>query len=230
MAITIKCTCGQKLRANDTMVGKTVRCPKCGTPNIIPVADQDYSDEVSNDTPDSDFPDVSKTNPPAFIPSRLTPTQPQTGWKFKPALLLSGLAVLVSILTAVWVLIHDPLGAGVSSYDFTTPKRALDSQLRIKINQDIRAQLDLAFLQSGRFAEEKLSTIKIHKESIYQGKKLLFVSYKKNGIPQYDIEGFEKDAESGYWFPAYISAYGIDDLALKKAITDWKKKADADTE
>ena len=48
-------------------------------------------------------------------------------------------------------------------------------------------------------------------------------AYNEDGVPAYDIEAFERDAESGFWFPAHVSEYNVDDPALKKSIAEWKE-------
>jgi len=50
------------------------------------------------------------------------------------------------------------------------------------------------------------------------------VSYEANGLTIHDVESFEKDAESGLWFPSSTSTYDMKDRDLKAAITKWRSK------
>lgn len=136
--------------------------------------------------------------------------------------ILSLVAATVSIGAAWWTISHDPLGKGIDAYSFTTPRKTLCSQLDMVLNQDFRAMQEIDFLRSGSTPQEMRDTLKVHKESNYQGKKLLFISYERNGLPHYDVESFEKDADTGLWFPAYVSTYNMDDEALENAVTHWK--------
>lgn len=153
--------------------------------------------------------------------------------KIQLPVILSAIAVIVSVGNSVWTLAHDPLrplGRGIGAYDFSTPEAAITSQSQIVVNRDLRAWFDIALLRSldpdaRRLATEQIKTLKVHKRSTYQGKKILFVSYDKNGIKEYDIQSFEKDADTGKWFPAYVSTYKMDDKRLENAIKEWKEKS-----
>ncbi len=141
------------------------------------------------------------------------------------SVILSCCALFLSLLAVALVFLRDPLGSGVNAYDFTTPEAALASHLRMESHPDIRAEIELAQLRHGKTAEEKRRTIKVHKESSHGGKKLLFVSFEENGISTYDIEAFEKDADTGWWFPAHFSTYDIDDSSLEAAVKEWQAKS-----
>ena len=39
MSVNVQCACGQRFAANDRLAGKWVKCPKCGQPLKIPVAE-----------------------------------------------------------------------------------------------------------------------------------------------------------------------------------------------
>jgi hypothetical protein len=121
------------------------------------------------------------------------------------------------------------LGSGINSYSFKTPQDAVFSQLDIEINRDIRALIEMEALISNPKAKEKRTSLKFHQESEYQGKKILFISYKLNGFTKYDTQAVEKDAETGYWLPSYVSSYDMnDDEPLKKTIQEWKNKTETE--
>ena len=138
-------------------------------------------------------------------------------------LALSIAALVISIIGAAWSIFHGGLGKGISGYDFSTPAKAMDSSLAINLNTDIRAMMEMERVKSGKKLKEKRDTLKVHRDAEYQGKKILFISFNENGIEKHEVEGFEKDAESGMWFPAYVSKYSMTDAPLKKSAEDWEK-------
>ncbi|MGD8453606.1 MAG: hypothetical protein PVJ57_17465 [Phycisphaerae bacterium] len=143
---------------------------------------------------------------------------------------LSIVALACSVASLTWAVLHDPLGRGMSAYDFTTPENALRSGLECSINGDIRAGIELQQTVSMKRDAEQLRTLKIHKEANYRGTKILFISYEQDGIPRHGISSYEKDADSGLWFETYLSEYSIDDDALEQVIKEWKKQAPGGTQ
>jgi hypothetical protein len=219
MAILVRCECGQKLRASDDHAGKSFPCPACGKTVAVPAQEFDDRDEIG---PIPDFQDA------AVSPSKASPTGPLESRRPRTAiwqLAGTGVAVLLSIIALCIAIFRHPLGRGMNAYDFSTPSAALKSQIEMALNNDIRAAIELETMRSRKAAKEKLNTLKIHKESEYGGKKILFISFEKNGILKYDIESFEKDADSGLWYHSYVGTYDMKDSDLKKAIEDWQKKA-----
>lgn len=183
--------------------------------------------EPASPPPDRDTPfEFQRTSAPVSAPPLPATSNHRTS---RLPLVLSLAALVIAVASTAWNIFRNPIGAGISAYDFTTPQNALDSSLAIDINADIRAMLDLQRLKS-RNSKEKRETLKIHRDADYQGKKILFISFKQNGITKYDTEAVEKDAETGLWFPAYVSTYGMDDDALERAINAWENKTDSDSE
>jgi hypothetical protein len=223
MSITVQCSCGAKLRAKESHAGRTLACPKCNEPLEVP---KPQSPHIPAPTPnDFDF----ETSEPPTLPAPTPPSSPLPATSIgKLPTYLSAAALLISAAVAAKVFLTDPLGAGLGAYDFTTPKAALTSELQVSVARDVRAQLDLAQLKSGKAEQEKLNTVKIERESDYQGKKILFISYQENGLPKYGISAFEKHTDTGYWLPVYISSYSISDSALEKAVNDWEAKSGSD--
>jgi hypothetical protein len=149
--------------------------------------------------------------------------RPRAKWLYSLPFWLSLAALVISVATAIWTMVSDPLGSGLSNYDFSSPEQALRSSLAIEINHDIRAQLEFDRLVLGKKRAEKLKTLKIHRESEYQGKKLLFVSFEQNGIPRKDVEAFDKDADTGIWTgPMFMRASEIQDADLREAVDKWE--------
>jgi hypothetical protein len=132
-------------------------------------------------------------------------------------------SLLMSSACVAWNLVHrNPLGKGLRSYDFSTPEKAMRSHLQISANHDVRALIELASIESD--AEAKLKSLKVHKQAEYRGRKILFVSFDKDGVGTHDIEGFEKHADTGFWFPRATYSFDIEDQDLKKSIQEWKEK------
>lgn len=136
---------------------------------------------------------------------------------------LSASALILSVIALAKGFLFDPLGSGISSYDFTSPTAALTSSLDMAINGDVRAEIELSVLKFGKSQREKRKTFKVHRESDYQGKRFLFVSYTENGLPKHSVEAFEKDTDTALWIPKYFSRYDIEDSAMEKAVKEWEK-------
>ena len=125
---------------------------------------------------------ADETSPP--LPSPSVRNNPKL-YVLAP-LVMSAIAVALSLAALVVSIGHDPLGGGIDEYDLTDPERSLISTLQMEVDGDFRAVLDIQRLLGGKLAKEKLQTLKVHKASDYAGKRVLFVSYEKNGISQYD--------------------------------------------
>jgi len=143
-------------------------------------------------------------------------------------IIFSVLSLILAIIALGLNLVFDPLGRGISSYDFSTPKAALESGVKIVNNQDIRALIQLGEVMEGKGRKEKLKSIEIHRESEWRGKVILFISYLNNGIKTYEIQGFEKDARTGFWQFARVSRWdrGMkdDNPRLVDQIESWETK------
>lgn len=122
----------------------------------------------------------------------------------------------------------DPLGSGISKYDLSTPKAALVSQMKMQLNTDIRAVLELESRLKGRTLKEAISTLDVRKEAEYRGRKLLFVSFKEDGVTKHKVEAFTKDANTGFWIPDYVGEYEVekDDKDLAAQMRRWKERGD----
>lgn len=139
--------------------------------------------------------------------------------------------LLVVALAALGVtLFKDPLGSGISKYDFSTPRAALESRMKIEMNNDVRALLELDTRVNGKKQKEQLDTLEVRKEAEYRGKKILFVAYKEDGINKYTVQSFEKDASTGYWLTSYVSAYDVekDNKELAGQMRKWKDSGEKD--
>jgi hypothetical protein len=170
-----------------------------------PVADSPRHGDQNAATPSLDLDSKGDQASPvatAGRPPRLSPA-----WV---SLALSGLAVLVAIAALVVALVRDPLGSGLANYDFSTPKAALISQMKIALNKDIRALLELQSQIKSKKLKEAIDTVEVRKEAEFQGKKILFVAFKEDGVNKYKTGAFEKHAETGFWQPTYVSAFTVE--------------------
>jgi hypothetical protein len=147
------------------------------------------------------------------------------------ALGASGLALVLALVALAVAVFRSPLGAGLSKYDFTTPRNALKSQWEMQANRDIRASLDLDNVRDGPQLREKIRTFEVKKEAEWKGTTILFVSYERKGVKKYEVVGFEKDASSGYWLRSYFSRFdlGKDKPDLARDITSWETKGEMGT-
>ncbi|HJZ57655.1 MAG TPA: hypothetical protein VKE74_21995, partial [Gemmataceae bacterium] len=172
--------------------------------------------------------------PPVRSPRPPAPARPNPVFLLVPTL-LAGMAFLMALGTLTYVLIRgsgkadtaegrsDPLGSGLAAYDFSTPAKALESEAKMEAKLDIRARLELERKLRGNRAQEKLDTLKVHREEDYQGKKILFISYKEKGEMRYRTEAFEKSDDDGLWVPKDISPgeVGRDNPALADQMRRW---------
>jgi len=153
------------------------------------------------------------------------------------ALVLSMVSLGVSIATLVIFgkrfdeqkEVKDPLGKGMKSYDFTTPKASYLSQLKMVSDRDIRAQLEFESMLADKTLREKISTLEIRREMEDKGGKLLFASYEREGIKKYEVVKFEKDAETGLWrtrgttFRRIGEVQSDSEKKLQQEIEGWEK-------
>jgi ribosomal protein S27AE len=199
--IRVTCTnCGAVIRAKHEHAGRTVTCPKCNAPTTIPPLQMD-DDPLPIDTP------------------------PQCGivhW------ILPSLSLVIAVAALGVAVFRDPLGSGISKYDFTTPRAALESRMKMELNQDIRAMMEFQIRVRGKKEKERLATLEVRKEAEYQGKKILFIAFKVDGVNKYDTESFEKDASTGFWIPAYVGAYEVekDNKELADQMRRWKSSGE----
>src|SRR5262249_38380319 len=119
------------------------------------------------------------------------------------------------------------LGPGLRKYDFHSPKSALQSVIRMRIDNNYRAMMELEEIREGADLKERLKTLEISKEADWGGRKVLFVSFEKGGIKRRRIEAVEKDARTGFWLPHFVSPLEVrkTDEALANEMERWEKQA-----
>jgi hypothetical protein len=139
------------------------------------------------------------------------------------ALLLS--LASIGIVVYFWFFRDDPLGKGIDKYDFSTPTAALKAEWQMDNNADFKAALELARKTRKKTAEEKLVSVEVKKEAEWRGKKILFYSYREEGVTKYSPQGFEKHADTGYWMKTYVSTSSVreDNKSLADMIESWEK-------
>lgn len=97
------------------------------------------------------------------------------------------------------------------------------------MNLDIRAIFQMRELLYGPLQKERLKTIEIRKEAEWRGILLLFVTFTEKGIRKYQIQGMEKDARSGKWFPRHVGRdpeMKEQNPRLHKQIENWETKGE----
>jgi hypothetical protein len=159
--------------------------------------------------------------PGAYVPSSRLPLVLAGS-----ALVMASAALVVAVLALGGA--GDPLGKGLDAYDFSSPKTALVSDMEMRRNMDIRAQLDLERLRQNDNIDEKLTSVEVDRQATYDDKQILFVSWTEDGKKQYKAEAFEKHEKSGLWFRTYLSAYDVTDEILKEDINAWESKNQGD--
>lgn len=142
--------------------------------------------------------------------------------------LLSCAALVVALVALGVVVFRDPLGSGIRHYDLSTPRASLESQIKMELDGDIRARLELQRQIQGKMLKERLSTLRVRKEAIFRGKKILFLAYKENGVDKYLTKSFEKDANTGFWLPTYVSTYEVtnEDKDLAAQMKRWEESGE----
>ncbi len=169
------------------------------------------------------------------------PARPSSGGGVA-SIILSSMAILLALAALGWQLYryyvpappaaerHDPLGRGLSAYDFSTPKNAYVSRLKINLNRDLRAQYELNELRRDPELQEQLRTLDVRKEQVWKDTIILFITYEKNGVKQYVVRGVEKDPKTQMWLPRRIKMLELrkDDPALAEKITSWQKDGKLD--
>jgi hypothetical protein len=247
-------SCGKSATAKDDWVGKQVKCSQCKKNFHLTASDSSDGDVtgpldaergnggLADDNSELEHPDPRRSTELNDIPHSFevppaendinTMTTAGSSWgsrlKGQLPLILSSIAVVIS-LAAMFKPNNLP-GKSISAYDFSTPEKALLSQIRIELNNDVRASLELTDILYNDKYEERLKTNKVHSVSEYAGKKILFISYNENGLTKYDTQAFEKDADSGFWNRTVVGTYDVSDKTLKKAMEEWEKKSNVPEE
>ena len=143
------------------------------------------------------------------------------------AIIISVFAVIFSIGSFVYQFKNNPLGKGVNNYSFDSPLESYKSKLKMALNNDFLAIIELINIFEGQKVKEEIDTIEVKKKREYDGKTFMFVTLKKSDIPIQKVVIMEKDASSGYWkHHPYFSLYGLtsdEGKTLNKEIKQWKK-------
>jgi hypothetical protein len=132
---------------------------------------------------------------------------------------------------------RNPFGSPLSRYDLASASGAFKSQLQMRYNTDVQAEIELQKRFNPEF-KEQIDTLEIKREADFKrtalgppgqsGKpieiKLLFTTYKRKGETQYKVESMEKHEESGMWRPSYIDPQEIErtDKTLAQEYRDWQ--------
>ncbi|HVS38438.1 MAG TPA: MJ0042-type zinc finger domain-containing protein [Gemmataceae bacterium] len=214
-------SCGTPIRIIEEYVGRTARCPKCDHAFVVPPP----GDAVSTSSAtEGGFSDLGRAAAP-----RTRPTRSSSGSFLRvTTVILAGLGCALGGTALGLVLFRDPLGGGMKRYRFSTPKDSLISQLQIEQNKDIRAMMELTALGNDPKVKEKLRTLEVRKEADWKGDKILFIVYEDKGVKKYETTAFERDVDSGVWFPKYVSRFDVEnsDKDLAERMRAWEEQAE----
>ncbi len=137
---------------------------------------------------------------------------------------LSLLAFCIASATAAWVFLggrQDVSAQAIKGYSFSSPEDALRSVLTMRKKGEFTAlrSFDVAFNSS--VIEEKLSSLQIHKVREYDGRRILFISYRERGDEKFATEAYIRDAHSGLWGPTRYEYYDVGDRNLAAEMRGW---------
>lgn len=233
--------CAKRVKLPETFTANTFDCPGCkvqvqvqaqvqptrspALPPAIPIPKAGQVPLSLTSTPPTALPLSLDPlpNPPAPRPLERRTTR--ISFPGLPVV-LSGLALLVAIAAMVVAITRDPLGKGLSAYDFSTPEAAARSDLEIEANGDLRAAIDLGRLRQGQNLKDAVRTMEVSRTVDYGSTKVLFVSYMSKGVKKKKVMGFEKDLETKMWLPKSVYSFEIrkKDEKLAKEMDAWTEK------
>jgi hypothetical protein len=144
--------------------------------------------------------------------------------------ILSLLAFAIATGTACWVFLggrQDVSAQSIKGYSFSSPEDALKSVLTMRQKGEFTAlrSFDVAF--NSAVIEEKISTLKIEKIREYDGRRILFITYKERGDMKYATEAYIRDAHSGLWGPTRYEYYDVGDRELAAEMRGWLEGSSA---
>lgn len=133
-------------------------------------------------------------------------------------------AFVLAAGTAAWVFLgprKDVSLDSIKSYSFSSPEDALRSVLTMRKKGEFTAlrSFDVAF--NSAVIDEKLQSLQIHKVREYDGRRILFISYKERGDEKYATEAYIRDANSGLWGPTRYEYYDVGDRNLAAEMKGW---------
>src|SRR5262245_20426907 len=150
MVIRFSCPeCGQLVEVGDGAAGMQVRCGSCQRAVRAP-----------HDPPPRRAGPADLPPPQVRASGRPGPdVQPAGGGRWLPTP-LSIAALLLALIALLVACFRDPLGSGMSRYDFSTPRAAVQSEAKIAANGDVRAVLEREGV-GGKKAKEKARTLEV---------------------------------------------------------------------
>lgn len=157
------------------------------------------------------------------------PNKPKSTGSTFVSNILSVVAIGISGAAITLHYLDNPLGKGAKHYDFSTAQASFLSNLQIIADNDVRAQMELSELMNGEEAREKRTSVQVTKEHDFRGKKFLFFTYTRGGIPKRDVQAFERHVKSGYWYPTegvplFINRDDKELDQMGQLVTKWKEK------
>jgi hypothetical protein len=95
----------------------------------------------------------------------------------------------------------------------------------METNGDIKAALEFARVTKKKHVKEMVTSLGVKEEAEWGGKRILFISFKREGVTKYDTVGFEKHADAGYWVKADVSTIDVrkDNKVLADQMERWEQ-------
>jgi hypothetical protein len=132
------------------------------------------------------------------------------------AVLLALFGTLVALATAGYVVYRDPPGkaktdstdpaktttsaaSNLSRYDFSSAEAALRSEYKIQLTGDVPALLELQAKTDRKVRQEALDTLDVKRAVDFEGKKVVFLTYRKDGKEVKETHWYRRDPDAGMW-------------------------------
>jgi hypothetical protein len=162
--------------------------------------------------------DPLPTRPPRREPPAESPRRGS-----RATLVLSVIALFLSLTAVAYVVYRDPPWGRLSKYDFRTPEAAYTSQVRMAANGDYLAMMELQRKLNNKQIRQRLDTLRIDHTRQAGGKTVVFAEYYDKEKPQREVAVFEKDPDSGMWKQSYsaMSELMHADPRLAQEIREW---------
>jgi hypothetical protein len=168
---------------------------------------------------------------PMRRPPRAEPAGEPTRGSSAP-LILSIIALVVAVGSAIYSTTRDPFSSRLNRYDFSNPEAAYLSHLRMQAAADLPAMMELQ-RRSGESKKlrDKLDAIQVRRAEPCGSKTILFIEYTVDAIQTREIAYFERDPDqSKIWRPTHMSEVEIRGINAELAdrVRDWPRSRTGD--
>jgi hypothetical protein len=142
------------------------------------------------------------------------------------SLVLSCFAVGLALFAVGRGLLYNPLGSGASHYDFSSPRAALVSEMKVKLNKDLLAMIELGLMEERPQLQEKLKTLEVRKEVERDGVRYLFISFTEKGAKRQQVMPYKRSPQTGQWQLALFlnAGNGAGRAAFDEQVRAWENE------